>query len=117
MWGQGLGRATNMARIFGSTLLIKTYPSKLLYEIGLLGLIATLALYVTLVIATYQAYQNITVQTLRPYGLAMWGFILLITVNPYYYPLDVAPVNIYYWLAAGLTLRLARISAPRDSLE
>jgi hypothetical protein len=31
---------------------------------------------------------------------------LFISYFPYYYPLDVDPVNVYYWLAAGIVLKL-----------
>jgi hypothetical protein len=41
--GNGVGRATNSARIFGDTLFIESFYPKLIYEIGLFGAIAFLA--------------------------------------------------------------------------
>jgi hypothetical protein len=107
--GRGVGRATNAARIFGQTELVETYHPKLLYELGPIGLLATLALYLTLTFAVFRAYRSIQDPNLRGYGAAMWIFVLFISIFPYYYPLDVDPVNVYYWLAAGIVLKLPEI--------
>ncbi|MBD2107251.1 hormogonium polysaccharide biosynthesis protein HpsL [Nodosilinea sp. FACHB-13] len=107
--GRGVGRATNAARIFGKTELVETYHPKLMYEIGPLGLLATLAVYLTLTVATFKAYRSIKDPNLRGYGASMWVFVLFISIFPYYYPLDVDPVNVYYWLAAGIVLKLPEI--------
>ncbi|PZV14084.1 MAG: hypothetical protein DCF21_13315 [Leptolyngbya sp.] len=114
--GRGVGRATNAARIFGKTELVETYHPKLMYEIGPLGLMATLALYLTLTVATFRAYRSIKDPNLRGYGASMWVFVLFISVFPYYYPLDVDPVNVYYWLAAGIVLKLPEIDQ-RERLQ
>ena len=107
--GRGLGRATNAARIYGKTQLVETYHSKVLYEIGPIGLIMLLMLFTVLMIATFRAYRSIKDPNLRGYGASMWVFILFISYFPYYYPLDVDPVNVYYWLAAGIVLKLPDI--------
>ncbi len=114
--GRGVGRATNAARIFGQTELVETYHPKLLYEIGPLGLLATLALYLTLTVATFKAYRSIQDPDLKGYGASMWVFVLFISLFPYYYPLDVEPVNVYYWLAAGIVLKLPEIDQ-RERLQ
>jgi hypothetical protein len=114
--GRGIGRATNAARIFGQTELVETYHPKLLYEIGPLGLLATLALYLTLTLATFNAYRAIKDPDLKGYGASMWVFALFISLFPYYYPLDVEPVNVYYWLAAGIVLKLPEIDQ-RERLQ
>ncbi|NJR76621.1 MAG: hypothetical protein HC773_29865, partial [Scytonema sp. CRU_2_7] len=36
-------------------------------------------------------------------------FILFISYNTYYYPLDVDPVAVYYWFFAGVLLKLPEI--------
>jgi hypothetical protein len=46
----------------------------------------------------------------------MWVFVLFISLFPYYYPLDVEPVNVYYWLAAGIVLKLPEIDQ-RERLQ
>jgi hypothetical protein len=104
--GRGLGRATNAARIFGKTVLVETYHSKVLYETGPIGLFLMLAVYTVLVVTTFRAYRSIKDPSLRGYGASMFTFVLFISYFPYYYPLDVDPVNVYYWLAAGIVLKL-----------
>lgn len=104
--GRGLGRATNAARIFGKTVLVETYHSKVLYETGPIGLFLMLTVYTVLVVTTFRAYRSIKDPSLRGYGASMFTFVLFISYFPYYYPLDVDPVNVYYWLAAGIVLKL-----------
>ena len=118
--GRGLGRATNAARIFGKTQLVETYHSKVLYEIGPIGLIMLMALFTVLTVATFRAYRSVKDPNLRGYAASMWVFILFISYNPYYYPLDVDPVNVYYWLAAGIVMKLPDIDRQerlRQSLQ
>lgn len=107
--GRGLGRATNAARIFGKTVLVETYHSKVLYETGVMGLLMMLIVYTVLLFSSFRAYRSIKDQNLRGYGAALFTFVLFISYFPYYYPLDVDPVNVYYWLAIGLVLKLPDI--------
>lgn len=109
IFGKGVGRATNSARTFGSTTLIETYHAKVMHEIGLVGLIAVLALYTTLTIVTFRVYRRTQDKGLRSYAAAMWVYIFFISYCPYYYPLDVDPVGVYYWLAAGIVLKIPEL--------
>ncbi|MEO1589952.1 MAG: hormogonium polysaccharide biosynthesis protein HpsL [Cyanobacteria bacterium J06632_22] len=104
--GEGVARATNAARIFGKVRLVETYHPKLLYELGPLGLLSILALYTTIMVKTFQAYRATKDKNLRGYAASMWVFVLFISYFPYYYPLDVDPVGVYYWLAAGICLKI-----------
>ncbi|MGC1219874.1 MAG: hormogonium polysaccharide biosynthesis protein HpsL [Phormidesmis sp.] len=109
IFGHGIGRATNSARTFGSTTLIETYHPKLIYEIGPIGLLAALAVYTALTVATFRVYRKTKDKNLRSYAASMWVFILFISYCPYYYPLDVDPVGVYYWLAAGIVLKIPEL--------
>jgi len=109
IFGNGVGRATNSARTFGKTRLIETYHPKLIYELGPLGLMAAMALYTTLTVATFRIYRKTKDKSLRIYAASMWVFIFFISYCPYYYPLDVDPVGVYYWLAAGIVLKIPEI--------
>jgi hypothetical protein len=40
---------------------------------------------------------------------------LLISYNTYYYPLDVDPVAVYYWFAAGMILKLPELDREVDT--
>ncbi len=107
--GRGLGRATNSARIFGQTSLVETYYPKLLFELGPLGLIAMLVVLLMVTWVTFRAYRSLRDRNLRSYAASLWVFLLFISFNTYYYPLDVEPVNIYYWFFAGVILKLPEI--------
>ncbi|MBE9201469.1 MULTISPECIES: hormogonium polysaccharide biosynthesis protein HpsL [unclassified Nodularia (in: cyanobacteria)] len=104
--GSGLGRATNSARSLGRTKLVETYYPKLLWEIGIVGVLGFFALVTTLTITGFKTYRSIRDPNLRTYAGALWVFILFISYNTYYYPLDVDPVAVYYWFSAGLLFKL-----------
>ncbi|MGD1899617.1 MAG: hormogonium polysaccharide biosynthesis protein HpsL [Phormidesmis sp.] len=109
IFGHGVGRATNSARTFAKTTLIETYHPKLIYELGPIGLIAALSVYTALTVATFRVYRKTKDKSLRGYAASMWVFVLFISYCPYYYPLDVDPVGIYYWLAAGIILKIPEL--------
>jgi hypothetical protein len=115
IFGRGLGRATNSARTFGDTRLIETYYPKLLYEIGPIGVFLFLGLVTTLTLGTFKAYRKVKDKNLRASGAALWVFILFISYNTYYYPLDVDPVAVYYWFMAGMILKLPELDKEMDS--
>jgi hypothetical protein len=104
--GNGLGRATNSARALGQTKLVETYYAKVHYEVGIFGLVGFLALVTTLTFTGFKTYRSIKNPNFRTYGAALWVFILFISYNTYYYPLDVDPVAVYYWFFAGVLFKL-----------
>jgi len=107
--GSGLGRATNSARVMGQTKLVETYYPKVLFEVGILGVLAFLSLVTTLTIIGFKTYRSIKNRNFRSYGAALWVFILFISYNTYYYPLDVDPVAVYYWFFAGVLFKLPEL--------
>lgn len=104
--GNGLGRTASAARRLGSIRLVETFPVQMIYEIGILGYLGFLSVVTTLTILTFKAYRSLENPALRGLGLCLWVFILLISYNPYYYPLAVDPVAVYYWFIAGMLLKL-----------
>lgn len=107
--GSGLGRATNSARAMGETKLVETYYPKVLHEVGIVGLTAWIVFVTCLTIICFKTYRKIKNRNFRSYAATMWVFILFISYNTYYYPLDVDPVAVYYWFAAGVLLKLPEI--------
>ncbi|MBE9123503.1 hypothetical protein IQ269_22555 [Tychonema sp. LEGE 07199] len=107
--GRGVGRATNSTRIFGFTQLIETFQPKLMYELGYPGMIAFQIMLLHLAFLTFRAYRAVKDKNLRSYGASFWVFVGFITINPQYYPLDVDPVSVYYWVLAGAILKLPKI--------
>ncbi|HAC63432.1 MAG TPA: hypothetical protein DCF68_07800 [Cyanothece sp. UBA12306] len=104
--GNGLGRTASAARRLGEIELIEVFYVKVLYEIGILGFLAFLGVVTTLTVLTFKAYRSLKTPSLRRLGLCLWIFILFISYNPYYYPLAVDPVAVYYWFVAGMLLKL-----------
>jgi len=120
LFGFGLGTASSGAlHVAGEEeiRLIETYYAKLLYEIGIVGFIAFMALVTILCILTFKAYLKVKNAALKHWGLCIWIFLLFISFNPYYYPLSVEPVSVYYWLFAGLLLKLPEISEKLEDEE
>lgn len=104
--GWGLGSATNSARIFGETALIETWFPKLLFEMGVLGTVIFLIFVTVLTIFTFIEYRRLHDRNLRTLAACYWVFILFISYQTYYYPLDVDPIAVYYWALAGIVFRL-----------
>lgn len=115
--GRGLGRATNSARAMGDVKLIETYFPKVMFEIGPIGLLLFLILVTTLTVVTFQTYRKVKDKNLRGSGAALWTFVLIISYNTYYYPLDVDPVAVYYWVAIGLILKLPILDQQKEADE
>lgn len=115
--GKGLGRATNSARMFGQTKLIETWFPKVIWEVGLLGFILFMLLMTIITWQSFKTYRSIKNKSLRDYGAAFWVFVLFISYNTYYYPLDVDPVNLYYWIMAGAIFRLPELDRQEKLLE
>ncbi|XZN93955.1 MAG: hormogonium polysaccharide biosynthesis protein HpsL [Microcoleus sp.] len=107
--GRGVGRATNSTRTFGATQLIETFQPKLMYELGYPGMIAFQLMVLHLAFLTFRAYRSVKDKNLRTYGASFWVFVAFITINTQYYPLDVDPVSVYYWVLAGAILKLPKI--------
>lgn len=108
-WGNGLGRATNAARALGETQLVEAYYPKLLYEIGPVGVMAFLSVVTTLTLYGFKSYRQLKDYRLWGYGIVFWLFIVLISYNSYWYPLDTDPVAVYYWFVAGVLLKLPKL--------
>ena len=73
---------------------------------GIPSTLGFLALVTTLTVTCFKQYRSIKNRNFRSYGAALWTFILFISYNTYYYPLDVDPVAVYYWFSAGILLKL-----------
>jgi len=114
-FGHGLGSTASAARRLGDIQLIETFYAKVIYEIGIVGFLAFFAVLVTAVVLTFRAWRSLHDPLLRRFGLCLWVFVVFISINPYYYPLMVDPVTIYYWLAVGILLKLPDLDAMQDA--
>ncbi|MCD8489240.1 MAG: hypothetical protein LRZ84_21510 [Desertifilum sp.] len=80
------------------------------------GLILFLLMVTALTVLTFKAYRSVRDRNFRSFGACFWVFILIISYQTYWYPLDTDPVAIYYWFFAGVLLRLPEIDK-RESLQ
>jgi hypothetical protein len=105
-FGHGLGTTASAARRLGDIRLIEVFYGKIIYEIGIVGFLAFLFLMGAIAVLTFRHYRSLTDPTLKTFALCLWLFIVFVSLNPYYYPLMVDPVTIYYWLVAGILFKL-----------
>ncbi|NEO27585.1 MAG: hypothetical protein F6K03_12005, partial [Kamptonema sp. SIO4C4] len=105
-FGRGLGKATNAARLFGRTQLVETFYAKLLYEMGYLGILTFLGVVSSLCWVIFQIWRSLSHSPLQRYALCLWLFLLSVSYNNHWYPLEANPVNVYYWFWAGIALKL-----------
>ncbi len=117
IFGAGLGKATSSTRFFGPVSFVETFHPKLIYEIGYLGFFAFMAFITNLVIFSFKQYRSLKDPELRSFALAFLIFIILIGYFPYWYPLDTDPVSTYFWLFAGIILKLPVIDKQERSKE
>ncbi|HEY9805863.1 MAG TPA: hypothetical protein V6D04_04800, partial [Candidatus Obscuribacterales bacterium] len=82
-----------------------------------LGALLFLGVVTTLTVLTFKAYRSVRDRSLRSYGASFWVFILFISYNTYYYPLDVDPVAVYYWFFAGIVLKLPELDRQEKLLK
>jgi len=104
--GNGLGSATNFARLFGEIHVIDNYYLKVLYELGPFGFFGMLGLLSTVSFLTFQAYRSVKDYSLRRLGVCLWIFIFFISYNSYHYPLDLDPIAVYYRFFVGVLFKL-----------
>ena len=107
--GYGVGKAASAARKLGKITLIETFYPRLLYEIGWLGTLIFFSFLSLVTFFTFKAYRSLKRNSFWRFGICLWLFIVLISYNTYYYPAIVEPVAIYYWLIAGILLRLPQL--------
>jgi hypothetical protein len=105
-FGNGLGTTSSAARRLINIRLIESFPALIFYEIGLLGFLAYYFVLIITLFITWKSYRLIKEPKIAQLGLCLWMFLVLISFNPYYYPLMVDPVSVYYWLTAGILLKL-----------
>ena len=104
--GHGLGSATNSTRIFGKVAFVETYHPKLFFEIGPVGLIAFMIFVSHVCFVTLKVYRGLKDECLKSFASGFWVFLFIISYFPYWYPLDTDPVCVYFWLFAGVLLKL-----------
>ena len=104
--GNGVGTATNAASLFGKVQFIETFHVKLMFELGIISSLVFLGLVTSISYCLFKIVCSLRSPSLRQLSVCLWLFILLISYNPFFYPLDIDPIAIYYWLFVGIIVKL-----------
>jgi len=109
--GSGTGLNTVAARYGAPELTDAYYDSwylKALVELGVLGLLLTWGLFAALLAKAWQVFRSITDTALLPVAAAFLAFAAWVVANNVKgFYLDLDPINVYFWLFLGITMKLA----------
>ena len=113
-WGLGTGTNTGPARYAladpDSFVAIENYYAKIIYELGVPGLLAVLGLFVSLFWTGYASHRALADRRLRACTAALLAFVTLIVASSLKgWMIELDPVNVYFWLFAGLIVKLAAL--------
>jgi len=113
--GHGTGFSTLSARYaligqIDDRIVVETWYGKVILELGFAGLLVTLALFAQLLGRSYQVRRRLVDSGLRAFSSAVlafliWNFIYMIKGGW----IDIDPINVYFWLFAGMALRLSTL--------
>ena len=109
--GIGTGMNTGPARYAfddpDSFSAFENYYAKVVYELGVAGLVIVVALFLILMIHGYRIHHRIQDAGLRSCAIAILAFIIVIAINSFKgWQIDLDPVNVYFWVFAGILLKL-----------
>ncbi|SMF63126.1 hypothetical protein SAMN06265365_12275 [Tistlia consotensis] len=90
----------------------ENYFAKTIIEFGVPGLMVMLVMFATLLVACFRRFRLCAGQPTRSGAAAMLGFLTLVGVTGgKSWALDLDPVNVYFWVFAGLLLKLPYLTA------
>ena len=120
--GHGTGTNTGPARYaFGQPELfvaIQNYYAKTTYELGVLGLAILVCLFATWIVGGVRTLRTLRDPGLRATASALTGFVIIVALNSFKgWMLDLDPVNVYFWLFAGVLASLGRLDSPPPPLH
>ena len=109
--GMGTGTNTGAARYAladpDAFIGIENYYAKAAYELGIPGLLVVAGLFLTIMFIGLQARRRMLTPDLRCAANALLAFLVAIFLSSFKgWQIDLDPVNVYYWLFAGVLLKL-----------
>lgn len=121
--GHGLGTNTGAARyVMGDDVQIgagvEVWYAKQLYELGIVGLLATVALWFALLRGAFRASRDLQQSALRFAAAGLLTFFITAVGNLLKAPfIDLDPMNVYFWLFAGWLLALPSVDRHHHALR
>jgi hypothetical protein len=109
--GMGTGTNTGAARYAladpDAFIGIENYYAKAAYELGIPGLLVIAGLFLTIIFISLKARGKMLTPNLRCGANALLAFLVAIFLISFKgWQIDLDPVNVYYWLFAGILLKL-----------
>ncbi len=110
-----LGTGTGMATIASRHVLpedyvfvaVENYYAKVVVELGVMGLLALLAIFAGLVVLGLNARRQTAGTPLQPAASALLGYLVtMMLTSGKGWALDLDPANVYFWVFAGLMIKL-----------
>lgn len=110
-FGMGTGMNTGPARhafsdpsVFNP---IENYYAKASYELGLIGLVVVLVLFLEIIFIGLRTHRRIRHERLKSSSGAILAFCIVIVVGSLKgWQIDIDPINVYFWLFAGIQIGL-----------
>jgi hypothetical protein len=109
--GTGTGTNTGAARFAvsdtSSFIAIENYYAKAAVELGIPGLLIVVGLFVAVIVAGLKARRTTILPVFRCWTNAILAFVIIMFLNSFKgWQIDLDPINVYYWLFAGILLKL-----------
>ncbi len=118
-WGLGTGTNTGPARFVDpdtTRVVLENYFAKTIFELGLPGLLLISILLGAIVFHAIRITRRLKNPMLIGYADAIVGLLVLSCVNCWKASyLDLDPLNVYFWLLAGMLLRFPALDRPDPS--
>jgi hypothetical protein len=116
--GAGTGTNTGPARYAladpGAFQAIENYYAKVAYELGLPGLALVATLFAWIIWSGWRVTRQAG-DELRPCAAALTAFAACIALNSFKgWQLDLDPINVYFWVFAGILSRIPGLDNPRS---
>jgi O-antigen ligase len=120
--GMGTGTNTGAARYAVSDpsgfVGIENYYAKAAVELGIPGLLVVVGLFVVVIVAGFKAHRSIVPPVYRCCLSALLAFAIVIFLNSFKgWLIDLDPLNVYYWLFAGILLKLSVLEQAQLAVE
>ncbi len=108
--GKGAGTATSAARYFTPNIFTpESYWVKIMYEFGIPGLISFVVILMMIVRRGASTLMSLKDRDLQWVGTALFVFVVISAVDSFWYGFDQTPMNVYFWLFAGILMKLSEL--------
>ena len=92
--------------------LSENFYAKVVYELGIPGLLIVVALFASILRTGYFNCRLVNDPLLKGFSAALLSFFIVVIVDSLKaQPLDFDPINVYFWMFAGLSAKLASLDA------